>query len=467
MVAVAGCASNASAPLFRLTGDVFSLTQPPAAARLPAPAIAVAPEAPLADKLAALTAFVRAQAAAGHVPGVALAVIVDGKLAFETGLGVRRAGAVDPVTANTLFRVASTTKLVTAIALQTVVERGMLDLDRPAAEVVRALSRQAGDERSRITLRQALTHTAGLPDDGSVACALPAGTRLHDYFGAHAGEPLLVPSGQVYDYSNTNYLLAGAAIEDATGARFDDYVRDAVLVPAGMTRATFDPGAAARGGDVAAGHDEAGRVLPTSDRDDCQWMHPAGGLFASAHDYGLLLEAMLDGGRGVVRPSTIAAIETSAIATQERAQRDYGMGVFLHVRQGLRTVVHPGGLPGYSAMFAMVPERRFGIVMLANAHAELPKWTASAVALLLGIAPEPAPVDGPLATADYVGRYADPAGLLGRFEVQPLENGGLVMRLLGGQRGLIPSKLVGVFWRGHDGKVEYFVTRAGVARKLP
>jgi CubicO group peptidase (beta-lactamase class C family) len=441
LILIAGCATAPVSELHQVGRDVFSLAVP----AVPAPPhITAPPNATNDQKLAAVVA------ALPHVPGVALAVVIDGHLAYEQGVGI--AGGNDPVTAHTLFRVASTTKLVTAIAALTLVQRGELDLDAP----VPWFTRGAGFAAANVTLRSALSHTSGIPDDNTSACTTPL-PRLRDYFAARANDPLWSPPGEVYDYSNAGYALVGAAIEAASGMRFEDYVRDAVLRPAGMTTATFDLAG------VAAGHDRNGTLMPRAATDDCTWLHPAGGLVASADDFGHLLETLMRGNLLDVNRLAVSPVPTGDIAG-----RHYGFGVFTETRHGVRVFAHPGNIPGYTSGFAFAPDRGAGVVILANATVPVVETALAALDLFLDLPADP-PLDRHTASrtwTDYVGTYDDPYGALGRFRVT-LDGGKLFMTLLGGQRGTIDIHVLnGVFWRDAKGTVQYFVTRTGVARRL-
>jgi CubicO group peptidase (beta-lactamase class C family) len=445
-VLIASCATAPVAELHQVGRDVFSLAVPAveSATRIAAPTNATNDQ-----KFAAVLAAMRTELA--HAPGAAIAVVIDGQIAYERGFGITRAGMNDPVTPHTLFRVASTTKLVTAVAAMTLVQRGQLDLDA----AVPWFTRRAGVAAASVTLRSALTHTSGIPDDNTSACATPL-LHLRDYFTARANDPLWSPPGEIYDYSNAGYALVGAAIEVASSMRFDDYVRDAVLRPAGMATATFDLA------HVASGHDRNGVLLPRAALDDCTWLHPAGGLVASADDFGHLVETLI---RGNLIDAHSLAVTT--VPTGDIAGRRYGFGVFTQTRHGVRVFAHPGDIAGYTSAFVFAPDRGIGVVILVNAIVPVVDTALAALDLFLDLPAEP-PVDhhtSPRTWTDYVGTYDDPYGALGRFKVT-LDGSKLLMTLLGGQRATIDVKaLHGVFWRDASGKVQYFVTRVGVARR--
>jgi CubicO group peptidase (beta-lactamase class C family) len=460
VIPLAGCSNISGATLHQVAWDQFTLADVKQSS--PPPPIAAAADADDAAKFGALVTYLQGQLTAAHVPGAAVAVLLDGRLAFEAGIGVRRAGGDAPVTPGTLFRIGSTGKLITTAAVMTLVEQGEIDLDRPVNTTVSWFTRRAGDDAGLVTLRLALAHAAGIPDENRFDCP-PTSDRLRTYFVAHGQDPLLAPPGTVFDYSNGGYLVAGALIEDVTGQRFEDYIDKTVFAPAGMVSATYDLDHARAAG-LADGHDANGR--PRERPSDCALLDAPGGVLASVEDYAHLLETLLAGGKGMLRPESVAALERDEIATQERPDRRYAMGLFSMSYKGLRVLAHPGDYPGYSSFFAFVPERRFAVVVLANADSGVPPAAMAALDLFLDLpdAPPPTPTSSPSAWRDYEGEYADPAGALGRFSIA-LNNDRLEMTLEGGQPGPVPGDLTGVFWRGSDGHVEYFVTRIGIARR--
>ncbi len=184
------------------------------------------------------------------VPGGALAVAKDGRLLYAKGY--RRSDADDPVAADALFRIASISKPVTAVAILDLVERGKLDLDAPAFALLdlkpHVPEGAAVDPRlARITVRQLLHHTGGWDRNRSgdamfrsveIARALglppPAGAEAVIRF--MMGQPLDFDPGTRYAYSNLGYCVLGRVIEKVAGEPYEDHVKKAVLEPMGITR---------------------------------------------------------------------------------------------------------------------------------------------------------------------------------------------------------------------------------------
>jgi len=425
------------------------------------PPLSTAPGSSDAVKFDSLKAIFQEYVDKTHLPGTALAVVIDGKLAFSTGFGVKRAGSADPITPHTQFRVASTSKLVTAIALETLVERGLLtvaDLDRPVGELVDWFPQRDGADTTGVTIERLLAHTAAIPDESSLSC--PATAHLDDYFRARTKMSLWAPPGEVYNYSNAGYDLVGAIVEDQSGHPFAEYVRDHVMLPAGMAEATYDL-AAAQKGDFAVGHDSKGQLLKLNGY-DCSAQHPAGGVITSVEDYAHLLEALM--GDGVFGKDSVARLTRTRVLTQERPGRGYAAGLFTQDYKGVHVLAHTGGMPGYSAFFAMVPERRFAVVAFTNSDGSFPTLATLALDLFLDLPAQepPNPHTDPATWSDYAGHYVDPVGALGDFQIVQ-DRQRLLMQFSDGPKGPIDGQ-GGVFWRDSDHHVRYFVTRTGVAK---
>jgi CubicO group peptidase (beta-lactamase class C family) len=462
VAASSGCALQRT-ELFQVAGDTFSvhMPPPPAASIVPDPAAAGATSR---EKFATLVERWSAALAAEQVPGGAIAIVENGRLAFSAGVGVKRKGTPDPVTADSLFRVASASKMIIAAAMMKLVEAGRIDLDRPVTEYVPYFRRGAGYDPTAVTLHMALTHTAGLPDDVTVSCPVGPGA-LRDYFEKYSTEPLWTPPGRLFDYSNTGYALAAAAIAEVTQRPFEDVVAETIFTPAGMTTATFDP-ALAMAADHVVGHADDGSPQYEPNAYDCEFMRAPGGVMASVKDYAHFLEMLLADGGSVLTAESITAMEAAQVATQLTPERSYGYGLFSDRYKGLRLIGHPGGLPGFGAFAAVVPERRFGVVVLINAEQIPESILMGALDTFLGLADTPLPryETPPSSWSQYVGTYDDAAGKLGRFSVS-LSQGKLWMELIAGQTEPLPPTLTGTFFLDERGRAEYFVTRLGAGRR--
>ncbi len=177
-----------------------------------------------------------------HVPGTVFGVVKDGRLVFIEGLGVRDTQAGLPVDADTRFRIASMSKAFTALAILHLRDQGKLQLDAPAARYIPQLKRwrmPTADSRP-ITVRDLLHHTAGFVEDN------PWGDRQQvlsePEFSAlmASGMDFANAPGVRNEYSNYGYALLGRIVSNASGKRYQDYIRERIMLPLGMKSTGFD-----------------------------------------------------------------------------------------------------------------------------------------------------------------------------------------------------------------------------------
>jgi len=215
---------------------------------------------------------------AAEVPGLSIAVVRDGEIYWTGAFGVRSAETGEPIDEDTIFEAASLTKTITAAAALKLVEAGRLDLDTPLAEYL-PYPKLAGDERyQKITARLVLTHTTGLPNWG---------TRL-------IREP-----GELYGYSGEGFLYLGRTIEKITGKDLNEFAREVIFEPLGMTRSSYVETEEYKA-NGACGHDRHGVAIALRENPS-----PNGGasLITTPTDYARYLRALMND--TVLEPETI------------------------------------------------------------------------------------------------------------------------------------------------------------------
>jgi CubicO group peptidase (beta-lactamase class C family) len=451
---LAGCGA-ARAELHQITGEAFGLWPPPKRDGFRFGPFD--PSSPPEARFQKLVDAWRVRLQQKQIAGGAIAVVLDGKLAFSAGVGVLRAGGHDPVKPESRFRSASISKMLIAAAVMTLVDRDGLDLSQPVTKLVPWFRRGPGYDADAVTLERLLTHTAAVPEgDGA-----PLPHDLRAAIEAHGSDPLWAPPGLLFNYSNSNYALLAAAIAAQTKMRFQDAVAERVLRPAGMTHAGYE---IAPGEIVAAGHAPHEKVVWTTPTDD-EASRAAGGVIASATDYAHFVEVLLAHGGNVLSPRSADAMMTGHVVMQEQPRRLYGYGLCETLYDGLRIVEHGGAAAGFTSLVRMVPARNFGVVALSNGTSPPEDVVDAATSAFLGL-PEtdrPRISTPPSSWASYAGHYHDEAGMLGRFDVT-LEKDRLFLTLRGGQAHALPGDLRGQFITASDGQ-RYFVTRLGVARR--
>jgi CubicO group peptidase (beta-lactamase class C family) len=263
------------------SGSVLLSARQPVAAAPPASRGAPSAQAPT-DPFAPLDGAIRQAMASAGIPGVAMGVLSLGG-EYLAGYGVTNVESPQPVDADTLFQIGSITKTMTMAACLRLVEQGHLDLATPIRQYLPELRLSDPDAAAVIALQHLLTHTSGLPADHFVA--MGGGDDVLARFAADLGNiPFVLPPGEWASYSNIGFSLAGRMLEVARNQPYEQAVRELLLEPLGMTRATFFADEAILY-PTAAGHtlvdDQASLQRPWKFP---RTANPAGGLVASARD---------------------------------------------------------------------------------------------------------------------------------------------------------------------------------------
>lgn len=374
----------------------------------------------------ALDSVIRAELKETNTPGAAVGVVIGDRLVFAKGYGVANIETGEPVTPDTLFRIASVTKMFTATALATSAEQGKMKFDEPLSNYVKGLSPRI----SRLNLHQLLTHTAGLVNDFKRQglhdeSALAVSIRSWNDDAIFFTEP-----GKLYSYSNPGLALAGLTLQANGGKPYADMMSDLLFTPLGMSRTTFRP-TMAMTYPLAVGHQSAGPnskpkvVRPLTD-DAELW--PAGYMFSTINDMARFAIAFLNNGRldgkQIFPPQTITRLTTpyvNAHSVGGKWQQGYGMRIG-SVR-GVSIVEHLGGTTGFGAQLRLVPKHRVAIIVVANRSlAQLEKTTEKVMELTVPLeakSPDAPPVTLTLNQVEidrYTGSYRN--GDL-RFELVP------------------------------------------------
>jgi CubicO group peptidase (beta-lactamase class C family) len=309
------------------------------------------------------------QAMAGAtVPGLAVALVDDGRVGWARGYGLADRSTRVPVTPATRFQAASVSKPVTAWGVLRLVERGRIGLDEPAVGHLRRWRPlRSPFDADGITVRRLLSHTAGLSVHGYAGQTLdrPLPTIERSLSGEAGGSfpvELLEPPGRGWRYSGGGYSVLQLLVEELTGRSFAEFMRAEVLEPLGMRASSF---AWRRTAATACPHDLDGHPVP----DFAFAEQAAAGLVTAAPDLARFLAAALPGpegeppGRGVISPAAVRLTLTAAPAAEGRWGLGYGLGL---LPNGDRLAYHEGANRGWRAGLALLPDRRAGIAVLTN-----------------------------------------------------------------------------------------------------
>ena len=394
--------------------------------------------------------------------GLAVGVVRDGDLTFH-GCGLADISSKAPITEDTVFRIASVTKLFTAIAIMQLWDQGLVDLDAPANDYLRAYKLVPAEAAWRpATLRHLLTHTAGIPEVVHFADLLhpgwgPLGARpaefsvavgermpsLAEYYAG--GLRVAVEPGSAFQYSNHGFATLGQIVEDVTGVPCDRYFRERLFDPLGMTETDLVRTERVAS-QLASGYVFGRRgPQPVPDR---EWICRlgAGGIYSTPRDLGRFVAALLGGGANghgrVLEPASLATMFEPHYQPDPRLP-GRGLGFFRTDAGGHRVVGHDGLLPGFAAELLVAPDDRVGVFALTNGSPGAHEWLGieldRLLSSVLGV-PDAARTDlphHPEIWAELCGRYQLPTGadLRGRVAMGGgaevlVRGGGLIVRVL-------------------------------------
>jgi len=346
------------------------------------PAAQQTPSAP-----AGLDAWVARAMTTFEVPGIALAVVKDGKVVVAKGYGVRKLGESAPVDAQTLFGIASNTKVFTATGLGLLVEEGKLRWDDRVIDHLPWFQMSDPYVTRELTIRDLLVHRSGLGLGAGDLLWWPSSTYNRKEIARRLRYlPLKTSFRSAYAYDNVLYLIAGEVIEATSGQSWEDFVRERILAKVGMRSSNVRHSDATRGGNVAVTHARVdGTVRPITPFDSDN-TNPAGGINSCADDMAKWLLVQLSGGTladGSRLFSEATSRQLMSIVTpipindgppELRDLRPnfngYGLGLGIRDYRGHKLVTHTGGLPGYVSKVAMIPDAQLGVAVLTNQESE-------------------------------------------------------------------------------------------------
>jgi CubicO group peptidase (beta-lactamase class C family) len=312
----------------------------------------------------------------GATPGLGVAVVRDTSVVYVGGFGYADAEKRRPFDAQTPFYIASTTKAFTGLAAALLADSGRWSLDAPLSRYVPSMVLQRPLNPDSITIRSLLSHTHGIGNSGPVV------TRLA-YTGEYGGNAELIrlmrdhepaTTGRSYVYGNIGYNVAGLAMDAVTGTSWKETLRRMIFEPLGM-RSTTAYASKVDTNRIAQPYRAAPTGFARRPRSKVDaTMQSAGGLFTTPDDMTRWLLAQINKGRLGNRQ----VLSARAVAEAQKRQTSYSQTV-----SGLRYVgyslgwqvallgadtmlVHGGGFPGYATLVSFMPQRRAGVVVMAN-----------------------------------------------------------------------------------------------------
>jgi CubicO group peptidase (beta-lactamase class C family) len=345
---------------------------------------------------------------------MAVAVVRDTQLIYAKGFGWADVEARRPVTPETIFYIASTTKSFTGLAAAMLDEQGRIDLDAPLSRYLPTAKLQEPLNADSITLRALLSHTHGISNDGPIVLRTA-------YTGEHTNDQLVsllaahgpARNGRAYEYGNIGYNIAGLAMDVVLRESWRDVLQRMIFEPLGM-RSTSAYVSRVPQLRLAQPYrwEPTGFARAPYGKADAN-MQAAGGLVSSAADMARWLEAHINGGvldgRPVFPASAIAEAHRRQAAFSARPRglsvNGYGFGWQIATLGGDTILNHGGGFTGFSTSMSFMPERRIGVVVMTNASG-----TGSALADLAGRAVYMRLISGASFSPDSIERLRVEAG---------------------------------------------------------
>jgi CubicO group peptidase (beta-lactamase class C family) len=329
------------------------------------PAAANVHELTAVDVEAFLDGIVPLQLDREDMAGATVAVVKDGKLLFAKGYGYADMKHKQPVTAETLFRVGSVSKLFTWTAVMQLVEQGKLDLGKDVNEYLDFKIPEAFGQP--ISLKNILTHTAGFEEQlKDLFTADKRSPNLGNYLKTHIPKRIFAP-GTTPAYSNYATALAGYVVERGSGQPFNDYIQQNIFKPLGMTRSTFAQPLPPEFVPLMSN----GYVLASDEPKEFETVgaFPAGSLTSSAADMSKFMLAHLQAGRlgtaQILKPETTRLMHSRAFALDPAANA-MAYGFYEESRNGQHIIGHGGDTAYFHSGLELLTDAGVGVFVSYN-----------------------------------------------------------------------------------------------------
>jgi CubicO group peptidase (beta-lactamase class C family) len=316
--------------------------------------------------------------AAWNVPGVAVAVVKEGKLLYVGAHGLKEAGKPDSLTEHSLFQIASTSKAFTTTAMAILADEGKLDFDDPVRKHLDYFRLADPHADALVTLRDLVTHRTGLPRHDTLW--IRTGFDREDLIRRMAFARPSEPFRAKYQYQNIMFTAAGEAVGKASGLGWDRFLRERIFSPLGMRNTVTLYAEALAKPDRAVPHLKRNGAISSGVWGNYDNIGGAGSIASSIHDMARWLELQVNQGefqsQRIVSAKSLAETHAPNMFNRltdsqremqpEYTQTSYGMGWSINHYRGEMLVMHAGVLSGFRALVTMAPRHKLGFVVLAN-----------------------------------------------------------------------------------------------------
>ncbi len=316
------------------------------------------------------------------VPGMAVAVIKDGKVIVAKGYGVRSIQTQQPVDTHTLFAIASNSKAFTTAALAILADRGKIRWDDKVQKYIPEFQVYSPYVSADFTIRDLVTHRSGLGLGAGDFMIFPDGNNFTLTELIHNLRYLkqVTPFRSQFAYDNLLYVVAGEVVHRVSGMSWEDFVQKNIFDKLGMTETAPSLQRVNDRSNLAEAHAFANGKLTVVERYNLPLTDPAGGINSNVHDLIKWVQCRLNNGRygdalqyrlfseqearEMFSPQTILHPRKDTI--YHTRFMDYGLGWFMKDVKGYKMIWHTGGLAGMVTQISMIPQLKLGIIVLTN-----------------------------------------------------------------------------------------------------
>lgn len=317
------------------------------------------------------------------VPGLSISIVKGNETVFERGFGYRNLEKLTPMTKDTLAGIGSISKSFTALAVLQLQEHGLLTIKDP---IVQYFPWFPQNPKNPVLLKHLLSHSTGLPAiDGTILESLHHIKRHIDFtpivnrsdlewYIKNAENERLFDPGEQFFYNNDMYTLVGYLIEDLTGTKFVDYMREHILKPLGMDRTSYTLDEVNKDslGDASTGYEIKDKKAITFIHQHSEFLNAPGGILSSAHEMTNYVKFILQKGKFngnvLLREATMELLWQPIILSPYFSEKDmyYCLGWNKGEIFGKTLIQHSGGLWSSTARLSILPEDKIGVFAIEN-----------------------------------------------------------------------------------------------------
>ncbi len=295
------------------------------------------------------------------VPSASIAVVKGGKLVYTHAYGLAHIKPDVAATPEMRYSIGSVSKQFTAAAILLLQEQGKLSLEDAVGKYVPGLTR--GDE---VTIRQILSHTSGYQDywpEDYLMTPMMKPETAQQILDTWAKKPLDFEPGTKWQYSNTNYVIAGLIVEKVSGQKLMEFLGEHIFHPLGMKSVWNSDEAKLTSTDATSYVRAALGPLRPAPKEGRGWMFAAGELAMTAHDLALWDESLI--AQSVLKPESYKEMFTE-VKLKDGKGTEYGLGVEVRERDGHRSIEHSGEVTGFVSDNEVLVDDGVAVAVLTN-----------------------------------------------------------------------------------------------------